>query len=754
MPTRSRSIRLWAAAAVAGLAFIVAPLLWVQRAQGDLLNEKQEFQNDSVLWFCYQLEREHTRFTNLLREVSRNPTPSALDDLNERYDVFVSRIGLLQNNPSIALLKPSPQYSDAVARLNTFVTRADSVLAAKPPRPVTRDDLSALWSESQPLVETLNTLTQTANHAVLQSNEQRSATIRTQGMVVAGLAAAMCMVLLGVLTAVALNLRRKNQRQRELEALTTQLRAAQAHAEAANRGKSVFIANMSHEIRTPFNGLLGMLTLLADTPLEATQRSYLQTGRDSALHLLNILNDILDISTIESGNMKLSPTAVELLPLLHDVETLMRTPARNKGLALKFEFDFRLPEWVRADPTRLRQILFNLISNAIKFTEKGHVTVTVQTVARAGAPDGLQFKVRDTGIGMDKAAREKLFSRFFQADDSATRKFGGTGLGLEISRNLARLMGGDITFDSEPGVGTTFVAQLPILPCAAPAVEPVDNALKPDASVRPMRILVAEDHPINRQYLEILLKKQGHDAVFCENGQLAIERLLKQPFDLVLMDVHMPVMDGLTATRTIRAMGGALSEIAIVALTADAVAEAREKALEAGMDAVVAKPVQPADLKVLLKQFEPGHEERLVDEPPAMRRDWANSNYGSIPAELTATEATPAINEETFRTVLDMLRGDRLHGLLKKLFGDEAGAVRGLIQALDEGNVYRAGQEAHKLKSTSMLMGFTAMVKTAATVEFAAMHTGDGIKPGVRAQFDRDVAATRKMLDELGYPVP
>lgn len=754
MPTRSRSIRLWAAAAVAGLAFIVAPLLWVQRAQGDLLNEKQEFQNDSVLWFCYQLEREHTRFTNLLREVSRNPTPSALDDLNERYDVFVSRIGLLQNNPSIALLKPSPQYGDAVARLNTFVTRADSVLAGKPPRPVTTDDLSALWSESLPLVETLNTLTQTANHAVLQSNEQRSATIRTQGMVVAGLAAAMCMVLLGVLTAVALNLRRKNQRQRELEALTTQLRAAQAHAEAANRGKSVFIANMSHEIRTPFNGLLGMLTLLADTPLEATQRSYLQTGRDSALHLLNILNDILDISSIESGNMKLSPTAVELLPLLHDVETLMRTPARNKGLALKFEFDFRLPEWVRADPTRLRQILFNLISNAIKFTEKGQVTVTVQTVARAGAPDGLQFTVRDTGIGMDKAAREKLFSRFFQADDSATRKFGGTGLGLEISRNLARLMGGDITFESEPGVGTTFVAQLPILPCAAPAVEPVDNALKPDASVRPMRILVAEDHPINRQYLEILLKKQGHEAVFCENGQLAIERLLKQPFDLVLMDVHMPVMDGLTATRTIRAMGGALSEIAIVALTADAVAEAREKALEAGMDAVVAKPVQPADLKVLLKQFEPGHEERVVDEPPAMRRDWANSNYGSIPAELTATEATPAINEETFRTILDMLRGDRLHGLLKKLFGDEAGAVRGLIQALDEGNVYRAGQEAHKLKSTSMLMGFTAMVKTAATVEFAAMHTGDGIKPGVRAQFDRDVAATRQMLDQLGYPVP
>jgi two-component system, sensor histidine kinase len=608
--------------------------------------------------------------------------------------------------------------------------------------------------ESLPLVETLNTLTQTANHAVLQSNEQRSATIRTQGMVVAGLAAAMCMVLLGVLTAVALNLRRKNQRQRELEALTTQLRAAQAHAEAANRGKSVFIANMSHEIRTPFNGLLGMLTLLADTPLEATQRSYLQTGRDSALHLLNILNDILDISTIESGNMKLSPTAVELLPLLHDVETLMRTPARNKGLELKFEFDFRLPQWVRADPTRLRQILFNLISNAIKFTEKGHVTVTVQTLARVGTPDGLQFTVRDTGIGMDKAAREKLFSRFFQADDSATRKFGGTGLGLEISRNLARLMGGDITFDSEPGVGTTFVAQLPILPCAAPAVEPVDNALKPDASVRPMRILVAEDHPINRQYLEILLKKQGHDAVFCENGQLAIERLLKQPFDLVLMDVHMPVMDGLTATRTIRAMGGALSEIAIVALTADAVAEAREKALEAGMDAVVAKPVQPADLKVLLKQFEPGHEERVVEEPPAMRRDWANSNYGSMPAELTATEATPAINEETFRTVLDMLRGDRLHGLLKKLFGDEAGAVRGLIQALDEGNVYRAGQEAHKLKSTSMLMGFTAMVKTAATVEFAAMHTGDGIKPGVRAQFERDVAATRKMLEELGYPVP
>jgi two-component system, sensor histidine kinase len=751
---RSRSILLWAAAAVAGLAFIVAPLLWVQRAQGDLLNEKQEFQNDSVLWFCYQLEREHTRFTNLLREVSRDARPDAVADLTERYEVFVSRIGLLQNNPSISLLKPNPQYGEAMASLNTFVTRADTLLAAATARPLTTGELSALWNESMPLVETLNSLTQTANHAVLQNNELRSKTIRSQGMLVAGLAAGMCLVLLGVLTAAMLNLRRKNARQRELEALTTQLRAAQLHAEAANRGKSVFIANMSHEIRTPFNGLLGMLTLLADTPLEATQRSYLQTGRDSALHLLNILNDILDISTIESGNMRLSPTAVELLPLLHDVETLMRTPARNKGLELKFEFDFRLPQWVHADPTRLRQILFNLISNAIKFTEKGHVSVIVQTAASDATSAGLRFTVRDTGIGMDKAAREKLFSRFFQADDSATRRFGGTGLGLEISRNLARLMGGDITFESELGVGTTFVAHLPIQPCAAPAVEPTDNALKPDASARSMRILVAEDHPINRQYLEILLKKQGHDAVFCENGQLALDALARQPFDLVLMDVHMPVMDGLTATRAIRAMGGPLSEIAIVALTADAVAEAREKALDAGVDAVVAKPVQPADLKVLLKQFEPGHEERVVDEPAALRRDWANSNYGSMPAELTATESTPAINEETFRTVLDMLRGDRLHGLLKKLFGDESGAVRSLLQALQEGNVYRAGQEAHKLKSTSMLMGFTAMVKTAATVEFAAMHTGDGIKPGVRAQFERDVAATRKMLEELGYPVP
>ena len=751
---RSRSILLWAAATVVGLAFIVAPLLWVQRAQGDLLNEKQEFQNDSVLWFCYQLEREHTRFTNLLHEVSRDARPDAVAGLIERYEVFVSRIGLLQNNPSISLLKPNPQYGEAMARLNTFVTRADTLLAAVPARPVTTGELSALWNESLPLVETLNSLTQTANHAVLQNNELRSKTIRSQGMLVAGLAAAMCLVLLGVLTAVMVNLRRKNARQRELEALTTQLRAAQLHAEAANRGKSVFIANMSHEIRTPFNGLLGMLTLLADTPLEATQRSYLQTGRDSALHLLNILNDILDISTIESGNMRLSPTAVELLPLLHDVETLMRTPARNKGLELKFEFDFRLPQWVHADPTRVRQILFNLISNAIKFTEKGQVNVIVQTTPADATSAGLRFTVRDTGIGMDKTAREKLFSRFFQADDSATRRFGGTGLGLEISRNLARLMGGDITFESELGVGTTFVAHLPIPPCSAPAVEPVDNALKPDATARSMRILVAEDHPINRQYLEILLKKQGHDAVFCENGQLALDALVRQPFDLVLMDVHMPVMDGLTATRAIRAMGGPLSEIAIVALTADAVAEAREKALDAGVDAVVAKPVQPADLKVLLKQFEPGHEERVVDEPAALRRDWANSNYGSMPAELTANESTPAINEETFRTVLDMLRGDRLHGLLKKLFGDESGAVRSLLQALKDGNVYRAGQEAHKLKSTSMLMGFTAMVKTAATVEFAAMHTGDGIKPGVRAQFERDVAATRKMLEELGYPVP
>jgi len=750
---RSRRFVLWMAALGFGLIFVVAPLTYVQYLQTDLLNRTQQYQNDSVIGFCYELEREYDRFRNALRDARLDPGPQSLDALSLRYDILVSRIGLLQNNPTVSVLEPLAPYREAILQLSDFVRQTDRVLPTGV-RPHLQDDtLTTLWQQSAPLGNTLVQLTRTANVAVQADTDQRNETIRLQSRVVVGLAAVMCLIFLAGLTALATSLREKNRRQRDLEALTVQLREARVHADSANRSKSVFLANMSHEIRTPFNGLLGMITLLADTPLTPAQRSYLQTAQDSATHLLTILNDILDISSMESGKFKLVPQPVSLPALLSEVQTLMEVPARNKGLTLDFKLAPDLPDWIHIDPTRLRQILFNLISNGVKFTERGGVSLEASVTGSGDPPGALVFTVRDTGIGMDATTRDNLFARFYQADGNATRKAGGTGLGLEISRNLARLMGGEITFESKVGHGTTFVITLPVSvsvsapPVAAPAAAP---AAAGRATVA-LHVLVAEDQPINQKYLTILLEKLGHRVSLCDDGAQALALLEREPVDLVLMDVHMPVMDGLAATRAIRAMPGDAAHTPIVALTADAMSEAREQALSAGMDAVLTKPLQPVDLERLLREFGQWHHESTEAGRPVPRTDFVASNLNTMPPELIVPDAADVIHAETFRGVTELLGADRLNSLLRALFETGEGQIHKLGQALSDGNV--SGQEAHKLKGTSMLLGFTALTKTTATIEQAALHDASGIKPQTRKQLDRDIAATVKALRALGCPV-
>ncbi|MDZ4146520.1 MAG: ATP-binding protein [Burkholderiales bacterium] len=750
---RSRRFVLWLTALGFGLIFVIAPLTYVQYLQTDLLNRTQQYQNDSVIGFCYELEREYDRFRNALRDARLDPGPESLDALSLRYDILVSRIGLLQNNPTVSVLEPLAPYREAILQLSDFVRQTDHVLPTGV-RPHLQDDtLATLWQQSAPLGNTLVQLTRTANVAVQADTDQRNETIRLQSRVVVGLAAVMCLIFLAGVTALATSLREKNRRQRDLEALTVQLREARVHADSANRSKSVFLANMSHEIRTPFNGLLGMITLLADTPLTPAQRSYLQTAQDSATHLLTILNDILDISSMESGKFKLAPQPVSLPALLSEVQTLMEVPARNKGLTLDFKLAPDLPDWIHTDPTRLRQILFNLISNSVKFTERGGVSLAVNVTGSGDAPGALVFTVRDSGIGMDATTRDNLFARFYQADGNATRKAGGTGLGLEISRNLARLMGGEITFESKAGHGTTFVITLPVLVSEPPAATPAAAPAAAGKATVALHVLVAEDQSINQKYLTILLEKLGHRVSLCDDGAQALALLGREPVDLVLMDVHMPVMDGLAATRAIRAMPGDAAHTPIVALTADAMSEAREQALSAGMDAVLTKPLQPVDLERLLREFGQWHHESTEAGRPVPRTDFVASNLNTMPPELIVPDAADVIHAETFRGVTELLGADRLNSLLRALFETGEGQIHKLGQALSDGNVYTSGQEAHKLKGTSMLLGFTALTKTTATIEQAALHDASEIKPQTRKQLDRDIAATVKALRALGCPV-
>jgi signal transduction histidine kinase/ActR/RegA family two-component response regulator len=365
-----------------------------------------------------------------------------------------------------------------------------------------------------------------------------------------------------------------------------ELEAKRREAEGASVAKSQFLATMSHEIRTPMNGVIGMLDLILRTETDPATRERAEIACESAHHLLQILNDILDLSKLEANRITLEPGPVDVRRLARDVVALMAAGAVGRDLAVTVALAPDLPEHVLCDPTRLRQVIMNLVGNAVKFTEKGRVTLAVGR----GPGDRLEVAVHDTGVGIPEAAKRTLFERFNQVDSSVTRTRGGTGLGLAISRQLVELMGGEIAVESVAGLGSTFRFWIPAPAADAAAPLPVHKA-PPTAATVPLRVLVAEDNQTNRQILAAYLAIGGHSAHMVANGVEALAAVEEAEFDLVLMDVQMPLMDGLTATRRIRALPGPASALPIVALTANAMHGDRERCLAAGMTEYVAKPV-------------------------------------------------------------------------------------------------------------------------------------------------------------------
>ncbi len=661
----------------------------------------QDGVRENAMWSVYQLDREARTLRETLEDIveRHDYSQEKVNFLALNYNILYSRITTLDDSHFESRFSTDPRVVKLMGEVRRTVYGAaplfDDVDAGKP---ISAASLGILHYEIGILVRKSGDLL-TYTNSTLSSDraDDRSKILylEKKSLILIGLLVISVVFLILTLRR---QLRSVRAAGRSLENMAERVNIAYQAAEDGNRAKSQFMATMGHEIRTPLNAILGMVEILELSPLPPEVASGVKTIHRSGEALLDIINEILDFSKIEHGKLELESRRVDVRMLAESAVEIMRGRAVESGNAVLLDMPSTLSvPCIMSDPTRVRQVILNLMSNALKFTSKGTVTLRMRE-SQTGAGNRLRVEIQDTGIGIDRAGTEKLFQPFSQVDASITRKYGGTGLGLTICKQIVEKLGGSIGVETALGKGSTFWFEMPVQPATAPAIPDV---MATAGELPKLRVLLVDDNALNRQMASRMLAHLGQEVVVAGDGQEALDITAREKFDLILMDMQMPVMDGIEATRKIRAGTNASSRTPIVAMTANASEADQRLCAEAGMSDFRSKPVSIASLRSLL-------ETHAVAKPRASVMAFRLPPSLQLPSDAfdhRKAEIVEALGEDVFQE------------LLQTFFDDANRILAGLHDALSSGEHDRVRRMLHSLNGAAANVGLADIAATSNRLE-------------------------------------